>query len=258
MNDSKSRGTRRLLRRWWWVIPLLLVVIVAGVLFWATRAAGPMPEALDALESDSQVMVMTDPWLIFRPTSRQPDTGLIIYPGGRVDPRSYAPPAREIAEQGFLVIIVPMPLNLAVLAPGRATDVISAYPEIRRWAIGGHSLGGAMAARYALDHPSLIQGLILWAAYPASGDDLSSHALAATSIYGTRDGVSTVEEILSSQHLLPPDTTWAPIDGGNHAQFGWYGPQSGDMTATISREEQQRQVVDASLFLLSAIAAGPP
>ena len=87
MNDSKSRGIMRLLRRWWWVIPLLLVVIVAGVLFWATRAAGPMPEALDALESDAQVTVTTDPWLVFRPTSRLQDTGLIIYPGGRVDPR---------------------------------------------------------------------------------------------------------------------------------------------------------------------------
>ena len=35
------------------------------------------------------------------------------------------------------------------------------------------------------------------------------------------------------------------IEGGNHAQFGNYGPQKGDLPATISAEEQQAQAVDA-------------
>jgi hypothetical protein len=248
----------RLLKRWWWLFPLVLVLVLIGAVFWATRAAGPMPEALAALESDSQVTVSTDPWLVFRPTAGSPNTGLVLYPGGRVDPRSYSPPAREIASEGFLVVIVPMPLNLAVLGADRATDVMAAFPEVISWAIGGHSLGGAMAARYAHRSPESIEGLILWAAYPASGDDLSDYELATVSIYGTRDGVSTVDEITASQPLLPPDTSWVAIEGGNHAQFGWYGPQSGDRVATISREEQQQQTVAASVALLSTLVAEAP
>jgi hypothetical protein len=40
------------------------------------------------------------------------------------------------------------------------------------------------------------------------------------------------------------------VQGGNHAQFGWYGPQDGDNAPAISREAQQGQVVEATLALL--------
>jgi dienelactone hydrolase len=148
-----------------------------------------------------------------------------------------------------------MPLNLAVFAPDRAAEVMAAFPQIGRWAVGGHSLGGAMAARFALQNPDAVQGLVLWAAYPASTDDLSGHPLAVASIYGTLDGLATEDKIAASRPLLPGNTLWVAIEGGNHAQFGWYGPQSGDGTATISREEQQRQIVAATLELLSRLAA---
>ena len=95
-----------------------------------------------------------------------------------------------------------------------------------------------------------VRGLVLWAAYPAGSDDLSGYQLATGSIYGTRDGLATLDEIDASRPLLPPDTQWTAIQGGNHAQFGWYGPQSGDNEATISREEQQAQIVEATLQLL--------
>jgi len=244
----------RILKRWWWLLPLVLVLALVGFVVWASAAAGPMPEALVALQSDAQVQVETEPWLIFRPTSGQPAVGLVLYPGARVDPRSYAPAAHALAAEGYLVVIVPMPLNLAVLAPDRAAEVIAAFPEIGRWAVGGHSLGGAMAARFAYQNPDAAQGLALWAAYPASGDDLSGYSTAVTSISATEDGLSTEEEIAASRPLLPPDTSWVAIEGGNHAQFGWYGPQAGDGTATISREEQQKQIVAATLDLLSRLA----
>jgi dienelactone hydrolase len=143
-----------------------------------------------------------------------------------------------------------MPLNLAVLAPGRAAEVMAAFPGVESWAVGGHSLGGAMAANYAHGNPEAVGGLVLWAAYPAAGDDLSGFQLAASSIYGTRDGLATPEEIDASRPLLPPDTVWTAVEGGNHAQFGWYGPQPGDGQATISREQQQAQIVTATLGLL--------
>jgi hypothetical protein len=246
------------LKRWWWILPLVLGLAVVAFVLWASIVPPPMPEALAALETDDTVAVETEPWLVFRPVGTEPTTGLILYPGGRVDPRAYAPAARALASQGYLVTIVPMPLNLAFFAPNRAAEVMAAFPQVQQWAIGGHSLGGAMAARFASQNPGAVQSLVLWAAYPASGDDLSGHELETVSIYGTRDGLATEEEIAASRPLLPADTVWAPIDGGNHAQFGWYGPQAGDNEATISREAQQAQIVDATLANLGRLAEHTP
>jgi pimeloyl-ACP methyl ester carboxylesterase len=212
-----------------------------------------MPEAVAALESDGWVQVGTEPWLIFEPTGPRSNVGLIVYPGGRVDARSYAPTARAVAEAGHLTVIVPMPLNLAVLAPDRAGEVMAAFPEVDRWAVAGHSLGGAMAANFVRGSPGAADGLVLWAAYPASGDDLSDRDLIAASVYGTRDGVALPEQVLAGRPLLPPDTVWVPIEGGNHAQFGWYGEQGGDNPATISREAQQAGVVAATLAVLEQL-----
>jgi predicted alpha/beta-hydrolase family hydrolase len=248
----------RIPRRWWWSIPLLAILILGGFVLWASSTPSPMPEASAALQSDGEVQVQTEPWLVFEPVGQDPTVGLALYPGGRVDPRAYAPVARAVARQGYLVVIVPMPLNLAVLAPDRAAKGMAAFPQIDRWVVGGHSLGGAMAARFAYQNPDLVQGLVLWAAYPVSTDDLSGKALAVTSISGTRDGLATPDDIAASRPLLPPDTVWVPIEGGNHAQFGWYGPQSGDGTATISREQQQEQVVAATLSLLSRVLEAAP
>jgi pimeloyl-ACP methyl ester carboxylesterase len=238
------------------LIPILAAV---GYAVWAQAQREPMPEALAALASDEQVEVTAPraprdpPWLIFRPLGQEPRSGLILYPGGFVDPRAYAPTARAIAAEGHLVVIVPMPLNLAVLAPDQAAKVIDAIPEIERWAVGGHSLGGAMAARYVHRSPEAAQGLALWAAYPAEGDDLSARDLAVASIYGTRDGLAAQPKIDASRPLLPEDTAWTAIEGGNHAQFGWYGPQSGDQAPTLSREEQQEQIVAATAALLERV-----
>jgi hypothetical protein len=110
------------------------------------------------------------------------------------------------------------------------------------------------AAGKAARSPDAVQGLALWASYPASGDDLSDRALAVASIYGTRDGLASLAEIEASRLLLPPDTQWTALEGGNHAQFGWYGPQSGDGEATLSREEQQAQIVAATLALLERVS----
>jgi dienelactone hydrolase len=241
----------RVLKRWWWLVPLVLILALGGFVIWASMAATPMPEALSALQSDAQVEVETEPWLVFRPVGDNPTAGLILYPGGRVDPRAYSPTARALAQEGYLVVIVPMPLNLAIFAPDRAAEVMAAFPGIGHWAVGGHSLGGAMSARFAYQNSEAVEGLVLWAAYPASTDDLSGSSLSVTSIYGTRDGLASEDKIAASRPLLPLDTSWVAIEGGNHAQFGWYGPQSGDQAASISREEQQRQIVAATLALLS-------
>ena len=244
-------------KRWWLVVVGVILTAIIGFVAWGLVIPAPMPEALVALQSDSQVKVSLEPWLVFQPTQSSPTTGLIIYPGGRVDPRAYAPQAHKIAEKGYLVVIVPMPLNLAVFGSGRAASVIQAYPDIEKWVIGGHSLGGSMAASYAYNHTDQIDGLVLWASYPANSNDLSKSTIRTTSISGSLDGLSTPAKINTSRSLLPQDTTWVQIEGGNHAQFGWYGDQSGDNPATISREEQQAQIVQFTLDQLKSVNNSP-
>jgi pimeloyl-ACP methyl ester carboxylesterase len=233
----------------WRLLLALPLLLILGFVAWAALAPAPMPQALAALQSDQQVTVEQSSWLVFRPATQTPTTGLILYPGGRVDERSYAPIGRALAAEGYLVVLVPMPLNFAIFAPERASEVIAAFPAIRRWAIGGHSLGGAMAAQFVHAHPEQIAGLLLWASYPADSASLRERSLPVVSIYGTRDGVATPEDIGESR-LLPLATSFVAIEGGNHAQFGWYGEQRGDLPATISREEQQAQMLAATLTLL--------
>jgi pimeloyl-ACP methyl ester carboxylesterase len=131
---------------------------------------------------------------------------------------------------------------------------MDAYPEIERWVVGGHSLGGAMAANFADTQPERVAGLVLWASYPAESNDLSGRDLPVVSVYGTLDGLATVEKIEASRPLLPADTEWVAIAGGNHAQFGWYGEQAGDNPAEIGRREQQAQTVAATAALLQKVS----
>lgn len=237
------------------LLVLLAVVVLAGIGFsvWAYTPLGPEPEALVAMESGNGINVVQSPYLTFTPAGILPTTGIIIYPGGRVDHRSYAPTARAIAEQGYLAVIVPMPFNLAVFGSGRADGVIAAHPEITRWAIGGHSLGGAMSAAYVFNNPDAVEGLALWAAYPAGNNSLADRDTVVASISASNDGLATPDKIEASRPLLPPDTTWVVIEGGNHAGFGYYGPQGGDGEATLPREEQQRQTVDATVQMLRSL-----
>jgi len=234
-------------------ISVAVIVILGGFLVWAETPLGPMSEVYRTLESDSFVKVSTDKWLVFQPANYSVNTGFIIYPGGRVDYRSYAPVAHEMAARGYLIIIVPMPLNLAVFGINIATDVIESYPKIESWAIGGHSLGGSMAAQFAYENPSKIEGLVLWAAYPASGSNLSKLNISVVTIHGTNDGLVSTLQIDSSLKLLPKDTYRVEIAGGNHAQFGWYGKQPGDNDATISKEAQQEQIINPTIQLLKKL-----
>lgn len=243
-------------RLWRWLLSAVLVAIVlaAGAfLAWAMTPLGPTASALAALESDAAVTVEAGEWLVFRPANAEPTTGFIFYPGGRVDYRSYAPQMRALAEQGYLAVIAPMPLSLAVLSPDKAASIMADFPQIERWALGGHSLGGAMAAAFVSSHPDAADGLVLWAAYPAGNTDLSGLDLTVASVYGTNDQVATPAEILDSQSRLPAATRWAAIEGGNHAQFGSYGPQPGDGQPDISAQEQTEQTAAATVEILSGL-----
>jgi len=234
----------------------LLVLLAGGFVIWGSTPARPMPEVYERVPGLDEISA-GERWLTFLPDGGSPTVGLILYPGGRVDFRAYAPTAQAIAEQGYFVALMRMPLNLAVFAPDAAAEVIAAYPEIAHWAVGGHSLGGAMAAHFVATHPGAVDGLVLWAAYPASSDDLSQSGVRVVSISASFDGLATPEKIDASRPLLPADTVWVTIQGGNHAQFGWYGPQPGDDPAAISRETQQAQIIEATVEFLESLQQNP-
>jgi len=232
----------------------VLVFGLISFIAWGMTPLGPTEEALAAMESDAIVTVQDDGhFIVFTPTMTVPLTGFILYPGGHVDYRSYAPIAREIASRGYRVSIVKMPLSLAIFGVDRADDVIAAYPDVRYWVIGGHSLGGSMAATYAKNNPGEIQGLVFWASYPADSDDLSKTDLKGLTTYGSNDLVLDTDNFNATLPLLPPGTIIHIIQGGNHAQFGNYGPQPGDGTATISSAGQQQQAANLTVRLLRAV-----
>jgi dienelactone hydrolase len=246
------------------VLVLVLALAVAGFVVWASQTNPILPAAELALQGASQQqgaglvqlgagILGPQNALVFRPTGQEPQVGYVFYPGGRVDYRAYAPYAQAVADQGFLVVVPEMPLNLAVLNSQAAGAVIPAYPEIRAWAVGGHSLGGSMAAQFAHANPQQVRGLVLLASYPAEGTDLSGYDVAVVSIYASEDGLATVEKVEESRPLLPPQTQWVMITGGNHAQFGDYGEQDGDGAATMDRAEQQTQAAAATAALLQRV-----
>ena len=241
------------MKTWLKRISIAIIIILAfatiGFVWWGNTPLKAMPEALTAFESDDEVLVINKKWMVFSPLNLSTKTGVIIYPGGHVDPRAYAPLAKEIAREGYLVILPPMPLNLAFTGINVADEIMQASPEIEHWYVGGHSLGGAMAAEYAADNAEKIDGLFLWASYSAESTDLSLiPGLKVLSIYGTEDGGA--EEIRLSRERSPEDVVWVEMDGANHAQFGWYGIQPGDGIATISREEEQAWILRETLAFI--------
>jgi pimeloyl-ACP methyl ester carboxylesterase len=191
----------------------------------------------------------------FQPQNTTPETGLVIYPGGHVDPRSYAPLARDLAARGHVVAVLKVPLSLAVLAPRAADAPLHQERSVATWVLAGHSLGGVMAARYARSYPDSISGLLLLASYPDAAADLSTSTIPATSIVGTADGVLNTTAWDAARPRLPRDTKIVEIPGGNHSQFGSYGLQGGDNVATISADLQERAIADAAQELFVRAAA---
>lgn len=224
-----------------------------GLVWWGNDAYPPQPPALAALESDAQVTVTQyADFIAFEPTTMQPTTGFILYPGGRVDYRVYAPVLRQIAAQGFFVAVVKVPINLAFFDSNAAEAVIAQAPQIEHWAVGGHSLGGVAAASYASAHLDELAGLVLWASYPAD-DSLTNATIEVLSLYGTND-MAGMEVFDRSRAQLPADAQFVSIPGGNHAQFGAYGPQAGDNPADISAEEQWAQISAATSQFLESLS----
>ncbi len=244
-SGKTSERRRTIHKRAWLVLSVILaVVIVCAAAFAAYVSAYYHADeaAVQAMAPNEAVAVyeLADDLTAFVP--EEPLAGLIFYPGGKVEHTAYAPLLRACAERGILCVLVRMPCNLAVLNVNGADGIRERFPEIDRWYISGHSLGGAMAASYAAEHAGELDGLVLLAAY--STEDLTESGLDVCSIYGSEDGVLDKEKYDANRANLPSNAVEFVIDGGCHAGFGCYGPQDGDGTPRISSQEQIKQTVD--------------
>ena len=173
----------------------------------------------------------------------EPKAGLIFYPGAKVQPEAYAPLLEQCAERGVLCVLVRPLFNLAILDENAAEGVQAQFPEIDSWIVAGHSMGGVAASDYASRHSGDFDGLAFLASYPTA--DLAEFDGNAVSVAGTNDEVLDRGNYESARSKLPADASELEIAGGNHANFGNYGEQAGDGTASISREEQQSRTADA-------------
>lgn len=175
--------------------------------------------------------------------------GYVFYPGAKVDAVAYVPYLAMVAEKSgvFCAVVKPV-FHLAILSPNAAGKVMGDYPQIERWAVGGHSLGGVVAAGFAGEHQDKVKGLVLLASYPNT--DLSDTGLAVLSITATEDAVLNRDAYREAVNELPPQTQYVVVEGGNHAQFGRYGPQKGDGAATIPATEQEKIVVEQTVAFL--------
>lgn len=211
---------------------LAVLGLLAGVFFWYVfdyyRAEDV---ALAVLAGEDGVTVQDD--LTILSPSVQSDTAIVFYPGAKVEAQAYLPLLDQIRQTGVTCILVEMPFRMAIFDPNAAEEVLEQFPEVEHWYIAGHSMGGAMASQFAANHPDQVDGLILLGAY-IYGDYSPADTL---TVYGSLN--QSVEDKLDYTENV------VEIEGGNHAQFGNYGPQKGDAPATISTEEQQAQTVKA-------------
>lgn len=213
-------------------IVVLLLALCAGAFFWYVSDYYRAEDvALDVLAQDSGLSVQ-DNLTVLSP-SVPSDTAIIFYPGAKVEAEAYLPLLEQIKQTGVTCILVHMPFRMAIFDANAAEDVMEQFPEIQHWYMAGHSMGGAMASQFASGHQDEIDGLILLGAY-IYGDYPDEKTL---TVYGSLNQ-SVEDHIDYTENIVE-------IEGGNHAQFGNYGPQKGDLPATISAAEQQAQTVDA-------------
>ena len=258
------RARRALPRRRGWRRVAGVVLLVLG-LVWLAATAWLRPfvavePALGAMQSGGGVRVDESATRIsLTPTSPTSTTGVFFEPGAKVDARAYAAVLRPLAEAGHPVYIAKAPLGIAVLGTGAFGAVRADHPEVTRWVVGGHSLGGVVATTVADDADSdsraPVVGLLLYASYPAS-DVSASLAARVESISGSRDGLATPAKIRAARPDLPADTGYTVVDGAVHAFFGDYGPQPGDGTPTISHGRARSEISRASVAFVDGLDAG--
>ena len=228
------------MRRLRWIALTLALCLAVAAAVYVNDGYHAGEAAIESLNGDRGVRVSRVDG-VWRFLGERPRAALVFYPGGKVDAEAYVPLLSELSRMGLDCYMPEMPLRLAVLKRDAAAGIMAANPR-PRWYVGGHSLGGAAASMYAAAHPEGLDGLVLLAAYPAGP---LPEGLKTLILRGSRDGVLNIENYEKSRALWPRDAIEVVIEGGNHAGFGDYGPQRGDLAPEISPQAQRAQAAQA-------------
>lgn len=249
MNVERIKRIRTIIR---------MVMAVFGLSFTAWMFISMQARNVDAalFESDETVYVeKTDAYITFKPAVDTLGIGLLFYPGALVDPDAYVPLVRELAETGYEAIIVKVPFRLDVQGWQKekvfANTLARLEQEDKDWVLAGHSRGARRALEFVNQYEDQLAGLILVGTSHPRENDHSGMRIPVAKVYASNDGLASQAEVEQYRSNLPGHTKWVLIEGGNHAQFGWYGRQFGDDKATISREEQQEKLLEAVLSFMA-------
>ncbi|MBO7218343.1 MAG: alpha/beta hydrolase [Clostridia bacterium] len=237
MNNFANKRKRRIIL--WLVSVIVIIAVITGAgAIYVNDYYRADSNAITTFATSNTIFTETldERTVVYAPEKAK--TGFVFYPGGKVEYTAYEPLMKACADKGILCVLIEMPFNLAVLDMNAAEGIMSKYPEIENWYIGGHSLGGSMAASYLSKNVDEFEGLILLGSYSTA--DLSGTDLDVLSIYGSEDKVMNYEKYTDNKTNLPKDFTEVVIDGGCHAGFGMYGAQYGDGIPIISNQEQIR------------------
>ena len=233
-------------KRFIWLMPAVVILIITLAYVWYINDYYHAEDYVEKyLQSREAVTVTIEDGIVFLDGSGT-EHAMIFYPGAKVEYTAYVPLFYTLAEQGIDCFVVKMPGNLAILGMNKAADIMEEY-SYENWYLAGHSLGGAMAANFATDNAEELEGLVLLAAY--STKELPEK-LSVLSVYGSEDKVLNMESFENGREFMPADYTELCLEGGNHAWFAYYGEQDGDGTASITKEEQQKQTADAIVKMI--------
>lgn len=249
-NEEKQRQKKRKINKTIFkAVAVVVIIALVSSLAWLLNAYEPQDVARENLVSSSDVEVVEGDITEFIPKDVVSNTGVIIYPGARIDVKAYAPLANRLAQNGYKVFAVDMPFNMAIFSSHKADKVIEENKDIENWVIVGHSLGGAMATN-AISTNNKIKGIVYLASYP-SGDKIKDSGAKVLSIWGSKDGVINFDNMIKAKEDLPKDTEYVEIEGGNHSAFGDYGLQKGDTKSIIPENKQLDITVESICNFIS-------
>ena len=219
----------------WMIAAIVIAVMLLVAAFFYTPA---LPEAAEIAKQMKDV----DGDLYFYGDS---GVGFIIYPGAKADERSYAYIAQQLNAEGHTAVIPNIPLHMSVWGPEQGLEIIEDNPEVEKWFLIGHSLGGLPISQIAAKQPEKLEGIAFVASLMIC--DLSDTDLSAIRITAEHDGVMPDKMMESNLDYLPENSTSVMIEGANHNQFGAYWHPGFDGKATITWKEQQDQMISLIL-----------
>ena len=203
-------------------------LIYLNIYYHATDEVNPY------LQSSALVEVCEDSRYYLFDNVENKDKAIVFYGGAKVEEKSYAPMLSKLAEHGVDVYLVKMPFRLALFDLSASDSILSSNPYSAAYLMG-HSLGGTSASICLSKTAQHYEGIIFLASYPNQELDDKYKAL---SIYGSEDAVLNRKQYEERSSYFPEGYQTQIIEGGNHANFAYYGNQSGDNAATITREQQ--------------------